>query len=478
MGKRNRGDSSASDGAQASSAADPQDHATAAVRSPERTIAVRILVILAFALAVYGWRHNHHLGLALGLLIAARAISLGRPLTIGRYLASGFLLFIGFLAAYNGHQSMTAEAEIAAGAVVALPRRAPGPGTDAERARVRGLVDATAGDTLAPFALRTDKSYIFSPDLTAAIAYKVRFGTAVASGDPVGDPEAHEAALDAFLAMTVRNGWRPFVLGSGEHMTQAWKRRGMKSLCIGREVVLDVPTYTMEGRHNRNVRQAVSRATNAGVTTEIAPERSLDLATRTALMDVAKGAHRGGGSERGFSMILDHLLDGTHPNTLIAYARDKDGRLIGFQRYAVADGGRDISLDVPYRVPDAPNGTDERMVADVMAYAKARDGQRVSLAFAAFPELFANNKRNLGQKAAFHAVHELDRWIRLESLYRFLRKYNAFGQGRYVMLHPSQVLFVLVSALTLEFGTRPPSVPGEVVLDPTPEPGTAPNEAR
>jgi lysylphosphatidylglycerol synthetase-like protein (DUF2156 family) len=450
---------------------------SAAPRSFERTVAVRVLVILAFAAAIYGWRHNHHLGLALGMLIAARAISLGRPLTIGRYLASGALLFIGFLAAYNNHQSMTAEAEIAAGAVVALPRRAPGPGTDAERMRVRGLVDATSGDTLAPFALRTDKSYVFSPDLTAAVAYKVRFGTAVASGDPVGNAEAREAAIDAFLAETERNGWRPTVLGAGEEIAEVWRNRGMKGLCIGREVVLDVPTFSMDGRHNRNVRQAVSRATNAGVTTAIVAERSLDVDTRNALMAVAKGAHRGGGSERGFSMILDHLLDGTHSNTTIAYARDSGGRLIGFQRYAVADGGRDISLDVPYRVPDAPNGTDERLIADVMAWAKERNASRVSLAFAAFPELFANTDRGFGQKMAFRAVHELDRFIRLESLYRFLRKYNAFGQGRYVMLRPSQVLFVLVSALTLEFGTRSPSPKVEIGCE-APETGAAPREAR
>ena len=284
---------------------------------------------------------------------------------------------------------------------------------------MRALVDSTSGDTLAPFALRTDKSYVFSPDRSAALAYKVRFGTAVASGDPVGSPAGHEGAIDAFLAATERNGWRPAVLGASEGTTEAWKQRGMKGVCIGREVVLDVPSFSMTGRHWRNVRQAVSRATNAGVTTSIVPERSLDDETRLALLEVARGAHRGGGSERGFSMILDHLLDGTHSNTMIAYARDADGRLVGFQRYALADRGRELSLDVPYRLPDSPNGVDERLIADVMTWAKARGALRVSLAFAAFPELFAATDRGVAQKVAFRAVHELDRWIRLESLYRF-----------------------------------------------------------
>ncbi len=447
-------------------------------RSLERTMAVRVLVILAALVAIYGWRHNHHLGLAVGLLIAARAVWLGRPITIGRLLASGFLLFLGFAAAYNNHQSMTAEAEIAAGAVVGLPRRAPGAASDSERMRVRTMVDATSGDTLAPFALRTDKSYAFSPDRRAALAYKVRFGTAVASGDPVGAPESREAAIDAFLAESERNGWRTTVLGASEELTDLWRARGMSGLCIGRDVVLDVSSFEMKGRQFRNVRQAVSRATNAGVTTTIALERSLDPMTRAELMKVARGAHKGGGSERGFSMILDHLLDGTHSNTLIAYARDAEGRIVGFQRYAMADQGRELSLDVPYRCPDAPNGVDERLIADVLAWAHERDAARVSLAFAAFPELYATKERNFGQKLGFRAVHELDRWIRLESLYLFLRKFHAFGKGRYVMLRRAQVLFVLLSALTLEFATRPPSSPTHGSLDPAVDADAAPHRAQ
>jgi lysylphosphatidylglycerol synthetase-like protein (DUF2156 family) len=450
---------------------------SASGRSLERTMAMRVLTILALVVAVYGWRHNHHLGLAVGLLIAARGVWLGRPITIGRVVASGFLLFIGFCAAYNGHQSMTAEAEIAAGAVVCLPRRAPGPASDSERARVRAMVEATSGDTLAPFALRTDKAYVFSPDRGAALAYKVRFGTAVASGDPVGSPASRVAAIDAFLAESERNGWRTTVLGASEELTDVWRQRGMRGLCIGREVVLDVESFSMKGRDFRNVRQAVSRATNAGVTTAIVSERGLDPATRAELVAVARGAHKGSGSERGFSMILDHLLDGTHANTMIAYARDAEGRIVGFQRYATADQGRELSLDVPYRVPDAPNGVDERLIADVMIWAREQGAVRVSLAFAAFPELYAAKKRNFGQKLGFRAVHELDRWIRLESLYRFLRKFNAFGKGRYVMLRPSQVAFVLLSALTLEFATRSPGGRRNSVLDPACEPEAAPHQA-
>ena len=53
-----------------------------------------------------------------------------------------------------------------------------------------------------------------------------------------------------------------------------------------------------------------------------------------------------------------------------------------------------------------------------------------------------------------------------------------FGKNRYVLLRPTHVVFVLVSALTLEFATRSPQKQGTIaVCDPS-EAGAAPNEAR
>jgi lysylphosphatidylglycerol synthetase-like protein (DUF2156 family) len=151
-------------------------------------------------------------------------------------------------------------------------------------------------------------------------------------------------------------------------------------------------------------------------------------------------------------MILDGLLTGRHPGTFVAVARSKDGSVVAFQRYASSNGGRELSLDVPWRIPSAPNGVDERLIADVVAWASERGAKAVSLTFAAFPELFEMERRALWSRAAYRAVHLLDRWIRVESLYRFVRKFHALGEQRYVALRPVQVLFVAFAALRLEFG--------------------------
>ena len=77
-----------------------------------------------------------------------------------------------------------------------------------------------------------------------------------------------------------------------------------------------------------------------GVTTEIVPERSLAPEVRAELEQVMRATGKGEQS-RGFAMILDRVLDGTHPGTFIALARSRSGEIVAFQRYATADGGRD-----------------------------------------------------------------------------------------------------------------------------------------
>ncbi len=65
---------------------------------------------------------------------------------------------------------------------------------------LRALLDKHGErDSLGYFALRRDKAVIFSPSGKAAITYRVVGGVSLASGDPLGDPEAWPGAIDAWL---------------------------------------------------------------------------------------------------------------------------------------------------------------------------------------------------------------------------------------------------------------------------------------
>lgn len=418
-----------------------------------------VTLLLVDALARY--RDPARAGLAAGLLLAARGPLLGRSMHLRNALLAATAGALALLYRALVDPGPGWPDAVLVGALLWLPDPPPAAGTAPEREAVARLVDRTAGDALAPFALRTDKAYAFAADGRSAIGYRVRLGTAVAAGDPVGAPDAAPDAVRRFLDLARDHGWHPAVLGTRDPLL--WSAHGLRAVPIGRDVVIDVPDFSLAGRRMRNLRQARARAQRAGVTVEVVPEAELPAPVRQEALAFARSS-RAGVDPRGFSMILDHPLDGVHPRAVVSIARDRRGRLVALQRWGAADGGRELSLDIPWRHGAAPNGTDELLTTGVVRWLRARGGRRVSLAFSAFPELTGERSAAAATSLGVVArvlrlfVRALRPVIDLDSLNRYLHKYHAPGPRRYVLLLPWQLPVVLAAMLLLEF-SRPAGAP-------------------
>ncbi|WP_319436527.1 bifunctional lysylphosphatidylglycerol flippase/synthetase MprF [Mycobacterium sp. RTGN5] len=407
------------------------------------------------------WHPDGRLAWSLTILAAvaliARGIFLGRPVTAAHAIAAAAAVVAGF-AAHLLAFDVTGDVLIASSGLALMWPTAARPEPE-QLPRVWALVTATGGDPVAPFAMQMLKSYYFSTDGTAAIAYRTRLGYAVVSGDPIGDQDRFTEVIADFVGMCHTRGWRVVVLGCSERRLGLWRDpavigQTLRPVPIGRDVVIDVPGFAMVGRRFRNLRQAVQRTHNVGITTEIVAEQELDDGLLAELTDVLLSSAKGARTERGFSMILDGALTGDYPGIVLIVARDNAGRVQGFHRYAVAGGGSDVTLDVPWRRRGAPNGIDERLSVDMIDAMKDLGAQRLSLAFAAFPEIFNDKERGPLRSFFYAAIHLGDSLIALESLYRYLRKFHALGDRRYVLLPLSQVLPLLVVLLSLEFLPR------------------------
>ncbi len=319
----------------------------------------------------------------------------------------------------------------------------------AARERARTLVETSAEDPLAPFVLRADKQYAFSPDGRAVIGYRTWLGLVVAAGDPVGDRRSWPAAVDQLMETGRLRRQGVAVLGAGDAARELWAAHGLSAVAIGRDVVVRPEHFGLVGRRYRNLRQAVRRTHNAGVTVEHWSEANVPRDTLAELRWLL--AVGGRDRSRGFSMLLGTAFDGGTPDSRVVLARDRAGRVVGAHRYLRA-GPKDLTLDVPIRHPEAPNGVDERLVAEMVDWAARHGMARVSLAFAPFPDLFGPHGRDTwGRRAAYVAVHAFDPLIRVERLYRYLRKFHAFAGPRYVMLRRRQVVRAAAAMLLLEF---------------------------
>jgi lysylphosphatidylglycerol synthetase-like protein (DUF2156 family) len=447
-----------------------RERVVVSVDSPAaRWISALAVVSMFCWLVVLLARDHHHanwqaagrlawtLAILAGVVLIARGIFLGRPVTAAHASAAMVLLFAGFGAHVLSFDLLGNVLIAGAGLALMWPTTAP-PQPGALR-QVWALVNATVGDPIAPFAMQSMKSYHFNADRTALIAYRTRLGFAVVSGDPIGDETRFAELVADFAAMCHTRGWRILVLGCSERRLPLWTDatvlgQTLRPIPFGRDVVIDVQHFDMVGRKYRNLRQAVQRTHNFGITTEVVAEQELDDALQAELAQVLYSSHSGAHTERGFMMILDGALERRYPGIKLIIGRDRDGTVQGFHRYATAGGGSDVTLDVPWRRPGAPNGIDERLSVDMIFESRMRGAQRLSLAFAAFPELFNDKNRGRVQRFFYAAIHLLDALIALESLYRYLRKFHSLDDRRYVLLSLQHLVPAAVVLLSLEFMAR------------------------
>ncbi|MGH3260135.1 MAG: phosphatidylglycerol lysyltransferase domain-containing protein, partial [Streptosporangiaceae bacterium] len=178
----------------------------------------------------------------------------------------------------------------------------------ADAARVRELlVKHGDRDSLGYFALRDDKSVIWSPTGKACVCYRVVSGVMLASGDPIGDPEAWPGAIGPFLDEAARHAWAPAVMGCSELGAEVWCREGhLTALELGDEAIVNVADFSLAGRSMRNVRQMVNRVAKNGYVAEVRRVGDIPRAELDAVVKVAD-SWRGTHTERGFSMALGRI---------------------------------------------------------------------------------------------------------------------------------------------------------------------------
>ncbi len=327
------------------------------------------------------------------------------------------------------------------------PAVAASRGTDEARAAAEAMVDEWGWDTLAPFALRRDRSWFFSSDGRAMIAYGYLGGFALGSGDPIGDPASVPLVVDEFIEHCRHHGWQPAFLAAREIDVPFYAERGFRDFYLGDEAVLDCRRFDLDAPGMGSVRRSVRR---------VEPNHRFELMSEAAagadlvaqLNDISVQWRRGE-DERGYTMAMSTDVGATDPERLLAVAwhrgdgrhRDDGGarggeRPVAFLRLIPVgrpDGpfGRGYTLDLMRRLPDAANGIVEALVAQTVMELDDRGVRRLSLNFAAFSRLLADDVQHNGvDRLLRRVVDVLNPYYQIRSLRDFNEKFQPEWQPR------------------------------------------------
>ncbi len=337
--------------------------------------------------------------------------------------------------------------------------------------RLRGLLTKHgARDSLGYFALRRDKSVIFSATGKAAICYRVISSVMLASGDPIGDVEAWPGAIERFMEEARAHAWIPAVVGCSETGGEVWSREtGLDALELGDEAIVETAGFSLNGRAMRNVRQMVKRVERNGYTCRMRRVGELGDEER-ARIRAAAADWRGTDTERGFSMALGRFGDPLDDECVVVTAHktieddpSPHGDLKAVLHF-VPWGKDGISLELMRRDRSADAGMNELLIVHALQNAQDMGIARVSLNFAMFRSALARGERiGAGPVLRFwrSLLVFLSRWFQIESLYKFNAKFQPVWEPRFMVFPNNRDLprigFAVMQAeafITLELPAR------------------------
>jgi lysyl-tRNA synthetase, class II len=305
----------------------------------------------------------------------------------------------------------------------------------ADATHIRHLLERYGDqDSLGYFALRDDKNVIWSPSGKSCIGYRVLSGVMLASGDPIGDPEAWPGAIHTFLDEASRHAWVPAVIGCSELGAEVWVREGqLTALELGDEAIVYVADFTLQGRSMRNVRQMTTRVCRQGYSAQV--RRVADIPQEEiAWLNRQADSWRGSPTERGFSMALGRVGGREDGQCVIATA-SQNGELRALLHF-VPWGDDGLSLDLMRRDRAAAPGLNDFMIVEVVKSAAGLGVKRISLNFAVFRAALERGER-IGAGPVLRLWRNfllfLSRWFQIESLYKFNAKFNPQWVPRYVV---------------------------------------------
>ena len=251
----------------------------------------------------------------------------------------------------------------AVGGLALLDRNPPLPARH-DPDTVRQLYRRCARSSVAPFALMRDKTHFWAAGRDAFVAFGCRTGVALALGPPIGAGGPAEQLGTEFRRVCRRRGWRPAWYQVSE--SHAATLPGTMRLPLGREAIVDVDRFSLDGRPMANVRHQVTRATRMGVSVEVREGAEVPAGDRSAMRVLADQlAGRSPLGEMAFS--VGRRDDPADVERTVALAHVDGGCLAGYATWLWLPAARAMVLDEIKRAPIAPPGTTELLIARSLA---------------------------------------------------------------------------------------------------------------
>ena len=295
------------------------------------------------------------------------------------------------------------------------------------------------------FKVDGDKHYFFCKHIDAFIAFGISSGFALVLEGPVceNNPDLIRAVVKEFEIFCQTKGLRPVYYRVNVSQSEVFRTLGKKSLHIGQEAIVDVQTFSLEGKKRKSLRNAVNKLNKEGYQPKIY-KAPIQQALITQLQFISDCWLRDTGrQERGFSQ-------GTFdPNKLkkhdIITLENEQGKIIAFLNIIPNYAPGEATYDLIRKLDGELGGNMDILILKFIEYCRELGYNSLNMGLAPFSGKPVDSKISTKLlKVTYKILPAIRAW---QGLRDFKEKFDPSWHDRYLIYEHDYDLLLLPAAL-------------------------------
>lgn len=319
------------------------------------------------------------------------------------------------------------------------------PATPTERQRAKALVERYGRSSLGRFALLDDKAYYFSPSGNSVIAYVPKGRGAIALGDPIGAVEDRQEAIASFQQFCQRNDWYPAFYQTLPDNLDLYRSSGFSILKIGEEAIVDLNTFTLQGKAGKNLRTALNRFAKLGYQVQFYAPPIDDRLLQELKTVSDEWLQMMRGSEKKFS--LGWFEEAYLRACEIAAVQKPTGEIMAFANVVPEYQLNEITIDLMRHRAEIENGTMDFLFVSMFQSFKERGYDGFNLGLSALSGVGEVRAAPRLEKVLYYLYEHLNQFYNFKGLHAYKEKFHPRWQPRYLVYPGATALPEVVVAL-------------------------------
>lgn len=303
--------------------------------------------------------------------------------------------------------------------------------TPEERKRARRIIEQYGCSSLAKFALLDDKSYYFSPSGRSVIAYVPEGRSAIALGDPIGAVADRREAIASFKQFCDRNDWQPAFYQTLAADLELYESLGFKTLKIGEEAVVELKTFTLQGKAGKHLRTTVNKFNKLGYSVRFHTPPIANKLLQELRAISNEWLEHINGSEKKFS--LGWFNDEYLKDCEIAVVYDAQNNPLAFANIVPEYQLNEITIDLMRHVAKAEPGTMDFLFISLFERFKKLGYDSFNLGLVVLSGVGEIPPASRLERGMHYLYEHLNQFYHFQGLRAYKDKFNPQWESRYLV---------------------------------------------